>query len=354
MLVGRLGMVGQVAAQLADIDEHRAVLGDHVVPEGAGRELLAQHHRPAVQQGRADGAQAASGVIERQGHIDAVGGAGVGRAGETAHVELGPHVGDARGLGQAGGAAGEDVERGVAGGQAIAGRQAIRPKLAAALQRIDQVALVAVRGPLHPLLDMAVQRALHLLETGRGLGVDDTVQGLGDVQAVGQGRASQLVVDQGRGDPDLRQPVPDRHVFQAVGHEQRHGLAAGDALPLGPVGVAVGDGVQLGVGDRLAFEDDGLAARPLVDGRFQIVADQVGAVRRDGLHALERARESLDELQLAFQPGRQTHRRTPFKQPLESGERRVKTRRCFDPRMMTIGGSAPSLCGSRATPPRRR
>ncbi len=314
-LLGRHRQVGQVAAKLADVDELGAALLGDVAPEVGGRELALEHYRAAVQQRRAQAAEAAGGVVERQGDVDPVVLRGARRPGERPHVELGAHVGDAGGLGQAGGAAGEDVEGGVAGLHALA-HGAVGTQVADAFHGLGQVALAGVRLGQGPLLHVVGQQFAGGLEGRPGVGVHQAVPGAGDVQAVGQGLAGKLVVDQCGGDADLGKAEPDGQVLQAVGHEQRHHVAAVDANVLGPVGVAVGHGVQLAVGQREAFKGDGAAAAPAVDGGFQVVADQVGRIGGDAADAVQGARQPAQEAPLPFQTGRQTH-------PLPSNSRSI-------------------------------
>jgi hypothetical protein len=270
-----LGLVGQIAAELADVDEHGGAFVGHLGPELAGREPGLQDHRAAVEQRGAHGAEPAGGVIERQGHVDAVAGPGVGRPGEAPQVELGPHVGDARGLRQAGGAAGENQQRQVAGGHALADA-AVGGELAAALQGLTEVAPIAGRLAQHPELGRLVQQRPAGFEGRGGLVVDDAVRGAGEIQAVRQRPAGQMVVDQ-RGDhADLGEAVPDREIFQPVRHEQRHRLAAPDMQALGPVGEAVGDRVELAVGDGAPLEAEGRPRAVLLDRALQVVAEQIG------------------------------------------------------------------------------
>ena len=236
-------------------------------------------------------------MIERQGHIDSVAVSGACGAGEATHIELGPHMGDAGSLGQACGAAGIDEQTGVAGGHALADA-AIGGQLAAAFQRLDQVALFIARLAEHPLLDMGFQPILDLFEGRGGLRIDDAVAGAGNVQAVGERRAGQLIVDQGGDDADLGQAIPDAEIFQPVGHEQRHRLAPPQVQSLGPMGVAIGDPVEFGIGDRAPFEGHGRPVAPLIDRRLQIVANQVGRVGRDRLHPFERTPQLAQKPQL--------------------------------------------------------
>ena len=70
-----LGMrrrIEQIAAELADILEERALVVDDVVPELPRREFLADEDRAADGQRRAEGDDAAGRVIERQAVIHPV------------------------------------------------------------------------------------------------------------------------------------------------------------------------------------------------------------------------------------------------------------------------------------------
>jgi hypothetical protein len=73
------------------------------------------------------------------------------------------------------------------------------------------------------------------------------------------------------------------------------------------MGVAIGHGVELGVGDALALEAHGRALRPLVHRRFPIVADEVVGIRIDGLHAVHGPQDALQKTQLARDARHQAH-----------------------------------------------
>ncbi len=109
--------IDQIAAQLADILHHRAIVVDDVVPEIAHREALADIDRSAGDQQRADRAEAAGGVIHRQAHIIAVRGARAHHAGKAETGEHDAVMIDVRRLRQAGGAGGVDVKRVVLDGE---------------------------------------------------------------------------------------------------------------------------------------------------------------------------------------------------------------------------------------------
>ncbi len=268
-------LVDEVAAELADVDEHGRLRGQDLVPEMAGRETPGQDEHPAVQQRRAHGAEAAGGVIERQGAEHPVLGPGPGRGRKAAHVELNAHVGDARGLGQAGGARGEDVERRVLGGHGAAGL-AVGPDGAGALERGGQIALVAVRRAQGPDGDRLAERAAHRLQRRGRLVVDDDVRGVGQPQAVGEGPAGQVVVDQGRGHADLAEPVPGGDVVEAIRQEDADRAGAPEAPRGRPMGVAVGQRVELPIGDRPPLELQGRTLAPAIDRLLEVIAGEMG------------------------------------------------------------------------------
>ena len=292
-------------------------------PELAGGEALLQHQDAAVQQGGPRRAQAAGGVIERQGAIDAVARRGVRPGREAAHVALRPHVRDLRGLRQAGGAGGVDVERRVLCGEAVAGGLAGRAKRGHPLQRPIEVAVGGGRRRAadDPLGHLAADVAAHRVERRRGLAVDHHMRRAGNLQGMAEGGAGQVVVDQRRRHPDLGQAEPDGDVFQPVGHEEGDGVPLLDAPPGGPVGEAVGHGVELRIGQALGLEHDGGALRVLVDRRLEIVADQLGGLGRDSLQPPQGAQEASDEADFALaardqtQAARFPHRRDLARRP---------------------------------------
>ena len=115
----------EIAAELADILEERAVPANDVVPEPAGGELRRDHHRGAGHQHGAGRHHAADAVVHRQAVIEPVVRARVEHAGEPAAPAHHPMVADTRGLGQAGGAGGVDQERRVADGDDVAGASSV-------------------------------------------------------------------------------------------------------------------------------------------------------------------------------------------------------------------------------------
>ncbi len=115
--------IDEVAAELADILQERALPAHHVVPEFAHREALADDDRAAIQQQCSGGEQTAGGVIERQAIVHAVARTRVHDGGEGMRREHQAVVVDIGGLRQAGGARRVDEERAILDGQ--------RPPLAA-------------------------------------------------------------------------------------------------------------------------------------------------------------------------------------------------------------------------------
>ena len=81
-IVGARRRIEKIAAQFADVDEHRAVVPDRVVPEFARRKALADIARAADRKRDAAGDDAAVGMVHRQAIVHAILGARVGRGGE--------------------------------------------------------------------------------------------------------------------------------------------------------------------------------------------------------------------------------------------------------------------------------
>ena len=75
--------------------------------------LLGDHHRAAVDQRRGERGDAADAVAERQAIVQAVVGAQVGKAGEPMAPGDDAMMADGGGLGQSGGAGGEDQQRAI-------------------------------------------------------------------------------------------------------------------------------------------------------------------------------------------------------------------------------------------------
>ena len=298
LLIGLGLAVHQITAQLADIDEHGGAGRHHVGPEAAGREPLADHQTRPVQQGRADADQAPGRVIQRQDVEDPVLGRRTGRAGESAHIGAGPRMRDAGRLGQAGGAGGVDIQGRVAVRQAFAHRPG-RPHGGGAAHRLVQAAPVAgfvlVAQAQDPQHQGVADQGAGRLDLAPAILVRHHLEGVGDGQAVGQPLARQIRVDQGGGDADLGEADPGRQIFDAVGHHQGDGVAPVQAAPLGPVGVAVGHGVQVAIGQAAALVLDGDVVRELVDGFFKVVAQQNVAIQLDRLDTLEQAEQSARE-----------------------------------------------------------
>ena len=154
---------------------------------------------------------------------------------------------------------------------------------------------------------MAFEARAQRLDQGRAIAVGDHMGRPGDVQAVLQRLAGEVVVDQGGDHPDLRQPIPDRQVVGPVGHEQDHRLAPAQALVDGPMGVTVGRRIHLAIGQMAALEGDRAALAPAVDRRLQVVADQM--IRGAGYRVdpPQGADQGLDKLELARDARLQVH-----------------------------------------------
>uniref|UniRef100_A0A0N4ZJL1 LEPR-XLL domain-containing protein n=1 Tax=Parastrongyloides trichosuri TaxID=131310 RepID=A0A0N4ZJL1_PARTI len=313
-LVGALVLVGravdQIATQLADIDEHGGAGRLHVGPEMGRGEAAADDHPPAVQQDRADPDQTAGRVIQRQAVVEGVLGRRGRGSGEGAHIGAGARMRDARGLGQAGGARGEDEQGRVAVGQTLA-QALVGPHRRGAAHRVVDVAavvgLVLVGQAVDPAHQVAIDEGTGLLDRAPAVLIRHHVEGVGDGQAVGQGLARQIGVDQGRGHADLGEADPGGQVFDPVVHHQGDDVGALQVPRLGPVGVAVGQGVQLAIGQATGLVLDRDIVRELVDGLLDVVTEQDVAVEGDGLDALQETVQPARELHIAPDVRCQTH-----------------------------------------------
>ena len=102
--------VQQVAAELADVLEQRAVPAEDVGPELMGRKSFADHHRPATHQNRAGREHTADAVVHRQTVVHPVARPSVEQAGKPMAPLQQAKMAHGGGLGQTGGARGVNVE----------------------------------------------------------------------------------------------------------------------------------------------------------------------------------------------------------------------------------------------------
>ena len=253
--------IDQIAAQLADILHHRAIVVDDIVPELAHRKALADIDRSAGDQQRADRAEPARGVVHRQAHIVAV---GCARAHHAGKAETGEHdavVVDVRRLRHAGGAGGVDVERVVLDGE----RRSLA--LAAALRRTKPRSRgrCAARNccfrraaRLSAILSDAGARC----RTGRASSAA-TITCFGEtmlMQCASEGPI-RLVLSKRGNAADAGDAEPDRHEFRPVRHQQADGLALGELLVQRPARIAVRALVQLAIAEGLVAATAGPACR---------------------------------------------------------------------------------------------
>ncbi len=300
-----------------------------------GREAPPRDHPPAVQQHRADADQPPGRVIQRQDVEQGVLRRRGRGPGEGAHIGPHPRMRHPRRLGQAGRARGVDVQGRVAVGHALTQRT-VGPYGRCAAHGVVQVAarvgLVLFAQAVDPDHQVAVDQGARVLDRLPAVLVRHHVEGGRDGQAVGQGRAGQIVVDQGGGHPDLGEAEPGGHVFHAVVHHQGDDVAALQIAALGPVGVAVRQGLELAIGQLAALVlDRDVGAEP-VDRLLDVVTGQDVAVERDGLDALQKSEQPASELDVTPDVCRQSHgcaasSRLPLSWLMDGAGRRVNRRR---------------------------
>ena len=232
----------EIAAQLADVLEQRAVVGDHLVPEFAGGKFFADEHRAAGDQRRADGDDPAGGVVHRQAVVHAVIGARVHHAAKATGRKHDPIVVDVGGLRHARGAGGVDEQRLVLDGEVDLFRDAERPAVERGNCEIDTRMVAGLRAGIavQPDLRRGFEKARGRYEGGEALRRDDHVPRCDDVDAIGERSAGETGVEECDRRSGAGEPEPDREILRPVRHQQRHHVALGDALLQGPAQVAAG------------------------------------------------------------------------------------------------------------------
>ena len=126
-----------------------------------------------------------------------------------------------------------------------------------------------------PLDGLFTEPILDLVIGGHRLRIGNNVPGAAEIEAMRQGGTGQIIIDQGGDDADLGQTHPDGEILDPIGHKQGNAVTAHQVLGLGPVGKAIGQGIQLCIGERLAFKPNGRAALKPINRTLEIVADQV-------------------------------------------------------------------------------
>ena len=175
--------IDQIAGELADILDERAIPIAHVVPESMGGEFLADEYRAAARQQRRGRNSAADAVIHRQAVIHAVLRRGVHQAAIPEAPLQQPPMADICGLRQAGSAGGVDQQRAVGDrhGAALFGRQPLgRQSPDRAVDARERA--VAVRPDFRPARKMGgrgIERG------GQFVGNDDMLR-RDDVDAMGE------------------------------------------------------------------------------------------------------------------------------------------------------------------------
>ena len=290
---------------------------DDVVPELPRREAFADVYRAADGQGRADGNDAADRVIERQAIVDAVALLGVHHRREGDHRSEHAVMVDVRRLGEAGRAAGVDVETAVVEGE-------LRPL--GWRDRIVGEVHHRLVDPRKPIGGSAVRPHMRAggEEGGGGgegvaeLGRHDDVLRLGEIDAMGKHGAGQMRVEEGHHAAGTRDAEPDRREFRPVGHEQADHVALVHPIRRRPAGVAVGAGVVPGEGEGLAIGEE---RRPVAIAPRQLLGD-VGKgalfVPRHGGDAGQRAQDAAHIGEVVADIPEKAHSQDPARLPVAS------------------------------------
>ena len=76
-----------------------------------------------------------------------------------------------------------------------------------------------------------------------------------DLDAMREGGASQIGIDEGDDSADFADAKPDGHIFGPVRHQQTHGLAFGESLCKGPAGILIRPLGESTIGQAFAVGD---------------------------------------------------------------------------------------------------
>ena len=216
--VGRLlRLVQQVAADLADVDERRRAVADHLVPEPRRRERLAQGKRCAGIQHRRHRDRQRVVVVERQTAIQGV--VAVQPHADAAEPGQRPQPAVVRhdaGLGHPGGARREDVERLVLGQHRRGDRGIVGG-------RVGGQPLELVDG------DRVGDLGAGLFDRFQQLVLTDQHPGIEQIHAVGQHLAPLVVVQHARDRAELDHRKHQQHRARRVLQHDPDDVAPPDA-----------------------------------------------------------------------------------------------------------------------------
>ena len=290
----------EIAAELADILEQRAVPAHDIVPEFACGKFVGQHHRAARAQHAAGRDDAADAVIDRQAIVQPVVDGSRRQSGEPAAPVQDAAMADAGGLRQAGGARGVDQQRAMVDGDGAPFGRLQRTAVHSIQDGID--ARVVAVAALDPDFRRAVQIGQRGFEHSAKLLREDHMIGVRDVDAVGQRQPDQPGVDQCHDAADPGEAEPGGDVIRPGGHDEADGVAGFDPCRQRPARVTVDPLGQHPVAERALVRDQGgtvrLPFRPILDD----IGEQAGRIGLD-------ARGEFDRLQPAPGGGRLCARR---------------------------------------------
>ena len=209
-------------------------------------------------------------------------------------------MGDPRRLGQAGGPGSVDEKGGVPGGQTLphgGGR-----RLGRALGKGGGQVAFSRQGRIQaPKTRRVVQVAQYVLQGRRGLPIHNHLMSAGQGEAVGQGLACELVIDEGRDHPDLGQAIPGGQVLDPVGQEEGHPVPGPQTDLKRPSREAVGQGLHSCVGEASPLETQGLAVGPSRRRRVEVVTDAARTSRMDPLHPAKRPEQAGGEPEVTLE-----------------------------------------------------
>ena len=282
---GYLGLVHEVATDLADVLEAGHAVTPCVVPEARRREAACQQHRRALRERTRDHHHSARAVVERQDAADHVVGS-VARDGRHAVADAEPaHVREPRGLGQTRRSRGVDEEEVVTGDESLAhraigvrGGRARQQRVPVAGRRAARRRRVVLAGEVGG--ETMPRVGIEALDCAAALAPGDHQLRRRRRERVLERAPARVAVDQRDRHAEFRETHPGAEELRPVLHQQRRDVAATQAQREGRMRRAIRVRIGPAVGhDAIFVEHEGLLGmrhRAL----FEAVAHGVRLARR--------------------------------------------------------------------------
>ena len=246
-------------------------------------------------------------MIERQHHQHAVAGLAFGHQGKNVEIVKRADMRHDRRLGQAGRARREHFERRVFRLH-IGAHGRVRPGFGLGIQRGAEILSPIQRPVEHPGAHRIEFAGPGTVESLGQLAFQDDLFGLADIEAMGQGMAGELVIEQGSHHTDLGEAEPDGDILPAIAHEESDRIARLETLVQRPMGDLVGPRLELAVGNLARVQQGHRIVGETVDRGLDVIRHPDTRPGAHLLHRTKHAQHAAHIVELALQRGEQTHR----------------------------------------------